>query len=644
MMEKKKCSMANQKSLTLEYTVEVKVYKESSFQNSRTKADWQGLFDEKSGSSLFDSKIFKTRVMLPEEGAEWKTILNVSTAKKNLKDENSNKSCSNSHKTPLKNSLNTVHESSVELVLGSDTHASASKTLTSTKRDLIKSWSKPTIADKIGLQDRNSKNSQKSSNYDSFGEKQIKRGYTKNDLISEDRNMWEIADNASNSDEMVECSGEDGSGDKRRSYQEIEIERPLNDENQISREQSISKRAAQIPSISMGKESYGKDTDNPVRKLVFENDELVKKLGTQHQTKHPQKAQEHPTKLNTTNPANSLFPEKPTSSSIGTQTQTIKPTTSDFASFTHGIQNLKIDIIKNMYFGKKERHLQTKLSIQILPSLVFGKDQSSMGMSFRRSGFGYLEADNIRPDDLRNTSQRTTILNQSQITQKRQAEESDIWNVMPTGTKPNLLESKIMRQDSPQTPDDPANSPTSRDWQNHSAVKVIDIDSFNMKNSDIAQRLISLESPQNENRLNLNTNPTSLEEIRAKSHGTFGITPETQLEDLAVKLRDSKQECHSLRTQFSAATAALEHSSLTLAILQEQLAKLQIDNGSLVSYQHKCNDKMNTLHEELDRVTEEYMFTKQDLSAIFNAVIESGDCSLLRKVEFLMNKRSFLNK
>ena len=84
MMEKKKCSMANQKSLTLEYTVEVKVYKESSFQNSRTKADWQGLFDEKSGSSLFDSKIFKTRVMLPEEGAEWKTILNVSTAKKVL--------------------------------------------------------------------------------------------------------------------------------------------------------------------------------------------------------------------------------------------------------------------------------------------------------------------------------------------------------------------------------------------------------------------------------------------------------------------------------------------------------------------------------------------------------------------------------
>lgn len=64
---------------------------------------------------------------------------------------------------------------------------------------------------------------------------------------------------------------------------------------------------------------------------------------------------------------------------------------------------------------------------------------------------------------------------------------------------------------------------------------------------------------------------------------------------------------------------------------------------SLQTYQQKNLEKILALQCELDRVTDELIAAKQDLSITYNLIMDYSHPELMKKVEAVLNKKHILN-
>lgn len=591
MSEKKKVTMVDHRSIWIEYSVAIKVYKETKFQASKSRGDWSSLFEEKSRNSMVDSKLFKPPVSLvPEEGSEWRTILSLSTAKKQPSQITSHYSQANPVQTPLKSDSNHFPKATL-------TPSKAPSPIPRLSTDNL-----PVIATQADRE----------------------KNYHVAAIIDSQTIVNDISDHVDDRCKDEVLSG----GERREKSQQSKVNEMEGEKGLLTVEELSDEKRGESASKEVQEE-------NTSRKLIFENSELKKKLITE-----PKTSSKKLSPLRTPRPPSPSHSQKSRIlCSVSTQTDPLpRPLLSDSSTFTENLNSLQIELFRGLFFSQKQEKSAKKIEIDVLPCL-------EVDLSRLKSQDGYGEAiqsEFVEPNfgclhEIRNSPRNSIVIQHSLNTQRDLPKESYVWNAFPSNNQGGVLESEFVRGETPESLQSPSKSPLVHQNLNHSAVKVVDLDSFNLKNSTIANRLNSLDSPENERNFDQRLNHTGQNEYKNPSHGTFSITPETQLEDLVLKLRESKQELHSQTTLISQLQSDLELSHQTIKTLQ-------IEISSLILYQHKTDARLYTLTEELDRVTEEYMFTKQDLSVIFNAVIEDGSRQLIAKIEYLINKRSFLNK
>jgi hypothetical protein len=272
------------------------------------------------------------------------------------------------------------------------------------------------------------------------------------------------------------------------------------------------------------------------------------------------------------------------------------------------------------------------------PLVITGKPRSNDGAMRRTTNMNLGEVA-LQSVDIRQTPE--------EFAQRVHEVASHVWAEIPFSSFRAMDQASFAQTESIPCPESSPNQPARPQPADHSFVRPVEWNKFSQSQREALDRLAALDSPKPPRghvRLTSDDLPPSPLSNNLVSHKFYSVTPETQIEDLFLRLQESKQESFTFKEKYQEAEHKLEASTKEVEDLRRQNAKLQLENSSIIGYQHKCNEKMNSLYEEMDRLNEEYMLAKQDLSNLFNAVIEGGNPGLVQRVEFLLNRRSFLNK